>query len=241
MLPRWMIDKDLGYDLALPTPPDPLEDGADPAAVEMNKAINEFSKKALEDNAKNLAESVSFVDRAFSWLRTAYGVMLGVGLLALLATIVKGLTADSGAEAGATAVLGGVSVGVLVSSLVLKPTDSMERNAVFAPWMLMVLNTYWTRLVYMNDPQTIDSQLQDAASDAADQFKVMSEALAQAMTTEKESLVAFATPAAGGGSSGSGSSGDTDGGGPEKDGAGGGTPASTEESSPPDAAGSGSR
>lgn len=201
MLPSWMIDRDLEYGLTLPQPPAPREDGADPAAVEMNKAINDFSKKALQDNAKNLARSVSFIDSAFSWLRTAYGVMLGVGLLALLATIIKGLTADSGADAGATAVLGGVSVGVLVSSLILKPTDSMERNAIFVPWMLMVLNTYWTRLVYMNDPETIDRQLQDAAKDAAKQFKVMSEALAKAMTTESESLVALAAPASGDGSS----------------------------------------
>ena len=198
MLPRWKIDRDLGYDLALPTPPAPQEDGADPAAIEMNKAINEFSKKALQDNATNLANSMSFIDHAFGWLRTAYGVMLGVGLLALLATIFKGLTADTGAEAGATAVLGGVSVGVLVSSLILKPTDSMERNAIFVPWMLLVLNTYWTRLVYMNDPETIDTQLQDAAKDAAEEFKVMSEALAKAMTTENESLVALGVPASGG-------------------------------------------
>ncbi len=216
MLPRWMIDKDLEYNLALPAPPAPREDGADPAAIEMNKAINEFSKKALQDNATNLARSMSFIDRAFSWLRTAYGVMLGVGLLALLATIVKGLTADSVAEAGATAVLGGVSVGVLVSSLILKPTDSMERNAIFVPWMLLVLNTYWTRLVYMNDPETIDDQLQDAAKDAAEQFKTMSEALAKAMTTENESLVALAVPASGGEGSSGGSSGNTNNSGPKK-------------------------
>jgi len=229
-----MIDKDLEYNLALPTPPAPQENGADPAAIEMNKAINDFSKKALQDNATNLAKSVSFIDSAFSWLRTAYGVMLGVGLLALVATIIKGLTADSGADAGATAVLGGVSVGVLVSSLILKPTDSMERNAVFVPWMLLVLNTYWTRLVYMNDPKTIDSQLQDAANDAAEQFKVMSEALAKAMTTQNENLVALAVPAGGEGSS-NGSSSDTTGSGLKTGEPDGGKPAEPEVVTDPEA------
>jgi hypothetical protein len=111
----------------------------------------------------------------------------------------------------------------------------MERNAVFVPWMLLVLNTYRTRLVYMSDPETIDSQLQDAAKDAAEQFKVMSEALAKAMTTENESLVALAVPASGGEGSSGGSSSDTNGSGPKKGEPDGVRPAEPEAATDPEA------
>jgi len=194
MLPRWKIDRDLDLYPTLPEPPAPHEDGATAAEIEMNRAINEFSKKALEDNTKNLIRSVSFIDSSFAWLRRAYGWMLGLGLVALAAAIYKGLVADSGTELGSAAVIGGVSLGALISSLVLKPTESMERNAIFVPWMLLTLNTYWTRLVYMNDPKTVDSQLEDASKDAAEQFKLIAEAHAKAVATENKRLTEMAAP-----------------------------------------------
>jgi hypothetical protein len=203
MLPKWMIERERDPELLLPDLPPLHEDGADPAEVEMNKAINEFSKSALEDNTKNLFRSVNFIENSFSWLRRAYGWMLALGLLALVAAIYKGLVADNGAELGSAAVIGGVSLGALISSLVLKPTESMERNAIFVPWMLLVLNTYWTRLVYMNDPTTVDKQLEDAAKDAADQFKLIAEAHAKALTTENERLAGMAAPSEDGQGNGS--------------------------------------
>jgi hypothetical protein len=182
--------------LTLPDPPTPAADGATKQQVDLTKAINEFSKEALENNSTNLTKSVGFIQRSFDWLRTAYTAILIVGLIALAAAVLKGLLADTGSEAAAAGVLGGVSVGALLSSMILKPTESMERNAIYVPWLLLVLNTYWTRLVYMNDPTKIDEQLQDAASDANEQFKAISEALGSALKTENERLVALAVPAA---------------------------------------------
>jgi hypothetical protein len=119
------------------------------------------------------------------------------------------LIADTGSEAAAAGVLGGASVGLLVGALVLKPTESMERNAIFVPWMLLTLNTYWTRLVYMSDPKTIDKLLDDAGKDAAEQFKAIADAHAAALKTENERLVTLAAPPSGSGTgSASGTGGD---------------------------------
>jgi hypothetical protein len=185
-------------ELSLPEPPNPKDSDASPEQIEMTKAINQFSREALQSNTTNLLRSVSFIDKSFAWLRYAYGVMLAVGLGALVAAVIKGLFANTGSEAAAAGVIGGVSVALVLSSLVLMPTDSMERNAIFVPWMLLVLNTYWTRLVYMNDPKTIDTQLEDAAKDAAEQFKLIADAHAKAMTTETERFVGLAAPGSNG-------------------------------------------
>jgi hypothetical protein len=185
-------------ELFLPEPPIPEDSDASPEQIEMAKAINQFSREALQNNTANLSRSIGFIDSSFAWLRRAYGWMLAVGLLALVAAVIKGAFADTGSEAAAAGVLGGVSAAVVISSFVLKPTDSMERNAIYVPWMLLVLNTYWTRLVYMNDPKKIDKQLEDAAKDAAEQFKLIADAHAKAMTTEAERFVAVAAPSSDG-------------------------------------------
>jgi hypothetical protein len=181
--------------LELPDLPEPAGDGATPKQIALTKTINDFSKTALENNSTNLTKSVGFVQQSFDWLRIAYTAILIVGLLTLLAAVAKALFANNTPEAVAAGVLGAASLGAILSSTVLKPTESMERNAIFIPWMLLVLNTYWTRLVYMNDPTKIDAQLEDAAKDASEQFKAISEALAGALKTENERLVALAGPA----------------------------------------------
>jgi uncharacterized membrane protein YgcG len=217
-------------ELALPDPASPDTTGASAEQVAMAEAINKFSREAVEANTTNLVKTVGFIDQSFSWLRTAYGWMLVIGLASLVAAVVKGLISDTGSEVGAAAVIGGVSAAALLSSLVLKPTESMERNAIYVPWMLLVLNTYWTRLMYMNDPKTIDSQLEDAAKDAAEQFKAIAEAHAKAMTSENERFVALA----GGGADGKAKDGEEGGGGNGKAGGGGGSqePTTTQPGQP---------
>lgn len=181
--------------LTLPELPLPEVGGATEEQVKVTEAINKFSKEAFETNTTNLSRSVEYLKQSVEWLRRAYSAMLVVGLLALVAAVIKGLGADSGAENGSAAVIAGVSAAALLSALVLKPTDAMERNSVLVPWILLVLNTYWTRLAYMNDPKKIDKQLEDAATDAAEQFKAIAEAMASAQKVEGERFVALAVPA----------------------------------------------
>jgi len=106
--------------------------------------------------------------------------------------VIKGLTADSGGEAAAAGAIGAVSIGTLVSVLLLKPVESMERNGVFVPWLIVILNTYWTRLVYFSDPSKIDEQLRDAAEEAEKQLAAVADKHAAALGLEKERLVALA-------------------------------------------------
>jgi hypothetical protein len=192
--------------LAHPTLTYPTTTGKAPGDDAITIALREFSKDALEANTQNLSRSMKFIDDSFGWLRIAYSAMLVFGLLALIAAVVKGLIADGGSEVAAAAVLGGVSVGTLISAFIIKPTDSMERNSIFVPWMLVVLNTYWTRLLYMNDPAKEEEELKEAGNVANEQFKAIAEALAKAQNGDTETIKSMS--GGGGGTSGSNGGGD---------------------------------
>lgn len=181
--------------LALPQPDESTGNKATDDQTAVAKAINEFSTEAFESNTTNLSRSVEYLKQSYDWLRKAYAAMVTVGLFALVVAVIKAAGADSGAENAGAGVIAGVSAAALLGALFLKPSDSMERTAVLVPWVLLVLNTYWTRLAYMDDREKIDGQLEDAAKDAAEQFKAIAEAMASAQKVEGDRLVALAVPA----------------------------------------------
>ncbi len=176
-----------GTKLVLPDLPKPDADASE-EQIALAEELSRFSGKALSANTGNLDKSMTFIDESFDWLRIAYTVMLALGALALLAAVGKGLFAQTGTDVGASAVLGAVSLGLVIVALLNKPVEAMERNAVLVPWMLLTLNTYWTRLLYLKDPKTIDTQLKEAAKDAAEQFKQIAEVHAKALSSETERI-----------------------------------------------------
>ena len=77
----------------------------------------------------------------------------------MVAAFVKGLTASSPGEAAAAVGLAGLTVGVFVAFFVQRPSAALERNAIFMPWVSIVLTTFWTRMLYLDDPATLDAKL----------------------------------------------------------------------------------
>ena len=41
------------------------------------------------------------------------------------------------------------------------------------PWVSIVLTTFWTRLLYLDDPATLDAQLGRAAKEASDELSLI--------------------------------------------------------------------
>jgi hypothetical protein len=56
------------------------------------------------------------------------------------------------------------------------------------PWVSIVLTTFWTRMLYLDDPATLDAQLGRAAKEASEELSAI--ALRYAVIDGKELAVA---------------------------------------------------
>ena len=91
-------------------------------------------------------------------------------------------------EAAAAIGLAGLTVGVFVAFFVQRPSAALERNAIFMPWVSIVLTTFWTRMLYLDDPETLDAKLGKAAKDASEELSAI--AMRYAVIDGKELTVA---------------------------------------------------
>jgi hypothetical protein len=92
---------------------------------------------------------------------------------AIVAAFVKGLSAASIGQAVASVGLAGLTVGIFIAFFVQRPSAALERNAIFMPWVSIVLTTFSTRLLYLDDPATLDAKLGHAAKEASDELSAI--------------------------------------------------------------------
>src|SRR5881397_1313126 len=150
--------------------------------------LRELAASILHDDIETLARTTAYLRRSYRVVFVAYVAMLVFGLAAVAAAFVKGLTASSVGEATAAVGLAGLTVGIFVAFFVQRPSAALERNAIFMPWVSIVLTTFWTRMLYLDDPDTLDAKLGHAAKEASDELSAI--ALRYAVIDGKELAVA---------------------------------------------------
>lgn len=157
----------------------------DPTAVD---ELRQLASAVLHDDVATLARTTAYLRRSYRVVFAGYVAMLVFGLGAVIAAFVKGLTATSMAQAAAALGLAGLTVGIFVAFFVQRPSAALERNAIFMPWVSIVLTTFWTRMLYLDDPATLDAKLGHAAKEASDELSAI--ALRYAVIDGKELSVA---------------------------------------------------
>jgi hypothetical protein len=135
--------------------------------------LRELAAAVLADDIQTLSRTTAYLRRSYRAVFAAYVAMLVFGLAAVTAAFVKGLTATTVGEAVAAIGLAGMTVGIFVAFFVQRPSAALERNAIFMPWVSIVLTTFWTRLLYLDDPATLDAQLGRAAKEASDELSLI--------------------------------------------------------------------
>jgi hypothetical protein len=150
--------------------------------------LRELAAAVLADDIQTLSRTTAYLRRSYRTVFLAYVAMLVFGLAAVCAAFVKGLTATTVGEAVAAIGLAGITVGIFVAFFVQRPSAALERNAIFMPWVSIVLTTFWTRLLYLDDPATLDAGLGKAAKEASDELSAI--ALRYAVIDGRELSVA---------------------------------------------------
>ena len=150
--------------------------------------LRELAAAVLEDDVRTLARTTAYLRRSYRAGFVGYLAMLVFGLGAVIAAFVKGLEASTVGQAVAAVGLAGLTVGIFAAFFVQRPSAALERNAIFMPWVSIVLTTFWTRLLYVDDPATLDATLGKAAKEASDELSAI--ALRYAVIDGRELAVA---------------------------------------------------
>jgi hypothetical protein len=150
--------------------------------------LRDLAAAVLEDDVQTLARTTAYLRRSYRAVFVAYLAMLVFGLAAVIAAFVKGLQATTVGEALAAVGLSGLTVGVFAAFFIQRPSAALERNAIFMPWVSIVLTTFWTRLLYLDDLETLDLKLGKAAKEASDELSAI--ALRYAVIDGRELAVA---------------------------------------------------
>src|SRR4051812_3589289 len=150
--------------------------------------LRELAASILQEDVQTLARTTAYLRRSYRVVFLGYVAMMVFGVLAVVAAFVKGLSAGSIGEAAAAIGLAGLTVGIFIAFFVQRPSAALERNAIFMPWVSIVLTTFWTRLLCLDDPETLDAQLGHAAREASEELSAI--ALRYAVIDGKELAVA---------------------------------------------------
>jgi hypothetical protein len=140
---------------------------ADP---EVRRIWLEHVEQGFENNAIMFKRTL----RAFMipyYLTVALYVLLffvGIGLFVLSArlsterdTLIAGL------------LFGGLGVATFLTFFIRQPMRALEENLQFITWLGIIYNSYWTRLLYIENTSTVQAELEDATQDAIDQIDRM--------------------------------------------------------------------
>jgi uncharacterized membrane protein YgcG len=169
----------------------------DPGSLE---ELRRFSRKVLKSNIEELGTEFKSRQTAATTAMVMSIAMFAIGLAGVVATLIRGFTASSVGESLSTIGIAGLSVGAFVTIFLLKPVETIERSEIFGAWLTVAMNTYWTRLMELRDPGTIDKDLESAAKDTADILSAIADKYAAAMTDYHSVLSPPATSGTTGGS-----------------------------------------
>ena len=141
--------------------------------LDTTQELRALAAAVLHEDVETLARTTDYLRRSYRVVFIGYVAMMIFGVAAIVAAFVKGMTAATIGEAVASVGLAGLTVGIFVAFFVQRPSAALERNAIFMPWVSIVLTTFWTRLLYLDDPATLDAKLGHAAKEASDELSAI--------------------------------------------------------------------
>ena len=134
-------------------------DSTDPAE---QAKVKQFALQVLTEVNNSLKFTNVYPRLSYYTVFSMYILLFVVGLGTAIAAIVKGLIAQNAGDAIPSLIFAGLSAASFFTLFITRPLESLERNTIFSSWLTVIMNNYWTRLMYFKDPKTIDKDLQDA-------------------------------------------------------------------------------
>ena len=130
--------------------------------------IEQFARAVIRSNQSDFLKAARGQRFAFATMKWMFLVVFLIALGAMIAAI--RIAADEPA-AGYDWAHAGVVTGIAAMSIVLfalllymRPLAALERNSVVQSFLTVVVNSYWTRMLYVKEAADIDVHLEDATA-----------------------------------------------------------------------------
>ena len=95
-----------------------------------------------------------------------YAVLFAVGIVLFIVAVVIGLRSNTSIEEAATAIaFAGLGTAAFLAFFIRQPVQALEENLEFVTWLGVVFNTYWTRLMHIQNMENIQQELKAADDD----------------------------------------------------------------------------
>ncbi|HSM01804.1 MAG TPA: hypothetical protein VK960_05080 [Acidimicrobiia bacterium] len=141
------------------------------------EGIEALARTILHENQQEFLRNARSQRFAFATMKWMFLVVFMIALGAMVAAIriATDVPADGydWAHAGVVAGVAAMSVLLFTVLLYMRPLAALERNSVVQSFLTVVVNSYWTRLTYVQDASDIDSHLEEATAYAVDHLAAL--------------------------------------------------------------------
>lgn len=146
------------------TIPEPLR----PPPLDAPGGIEPFARAVIQSNQQEFLRAARGQRFAFATMKWLFLVVFLIALGAMIAAVRIATDIPEGgynwAHAGVVAGVAAMSVILFALLLYMRPMAALERNSVVQSFLTVVVNSYWTRLLYVKEAADIDVHLEDATA-----------------------------------------------------------------------------
>lgn len=147
-----------------PVPARPFPTGPLPP----DEGIETFARQVIRANQNDFLRAARGQRFAFATMKWMFLLVFLIALGAMIAAIrIATDVPETGYDWAHAGVVAGVALmAVLVFGLLLymRPLAALERNSVVQSFLTVVVNSYWTRLLYVKEAADVDVHLEDATA-----------------------------------------------------------------------------
>lgn len=130
--------------------------------TEIRKAWIDYMVHGFKNNEEMFKRTLEAFMKPYHLTIWMYGVLFAIGIMLFVVAAMIGLRDSKSAVAIAFA---GLGAGAFLSFFIRQPVQALEENLEFITWLGVAFNTYWTRLMYIQDPKLVQQELKAADED----------------------------------------------------------------------------
>ena len=169
------VGGEFDINLLLPIPAE--SQGAKPTD-EMQKVVDQAQRELMQNVARASRSTMRRIGASFTGHLAMNVLLFLVGIGSFAVAVYKGLENPDQADAVVSAAFGGLTAASFITYFITRPMDSVATSGPEAAWLLGMVNTYWTKLIYLNDPVKFPTEIEKAQKAFEASMKAYVEAVA---------------------------------------------------------------
>lgn len=139
-----------------------------PPPLDPSSGIEPFARSVIQSNQSEFLRAARGQRFAFATMKWLFLVVFLIALGSMVAAIRIANDVPEGgynwAHAGVVGAVALMAILLFTVLLYMRPLAALERNSVVQSFLTVVVNSYWTRLLYVKEAADIDVHLEDATA-----------------------------------------------------------------------------